>query len=121
MAHLLKEHSHVQKRNPWPIIVLSAVVMLLPPRVGADLADPAELIKVQGLWERKTGEDVPGLHRATKEIKGTHEVITYYGVGDEILAAHEVDFRLEVREGMKIFTFFNREATARSGQGAKIG
>jgi uncharacterized protein (TIGR03067 family) len=110
----------MSKSKAWGIIVLvAAVAMFLPPGVGAEQADEADLLKVQGFWERKTGEDVPGLQRATKEIKGNHEVITYYGAGDEILASHEVDFRLEVREGIKIFTFFNRVATAGPDKGQK--
>ena len=76
--------------------------------------------QVQGIWERKTGEDVPALHHAaTKEVNGTHEVVTYYGAGDEVIRAHEVDFKLENRDGVKIFTFSNWTGTAGPDKGPR--
>ena len=75
------------------VLLRAAAVVIRPSPCRAADAPEEDLAKVQGLWERKTGRDVPGLRRVTKEIKGTHEVITYYGEGDKLLDAHEVDFK----------------------------
>jgi uncharacterized protein (TIGR03067 family) len=81
--------------------------------------DKADLAQLQGFWERKTGEDVPGLVRATKEIRGTHETITYYGQGDKVLRAHEVDLTVGRRDGVRIFTYSNWTATEGPDKGHK--
>jgi uncharacterized protein (TIGR03067 family) len=80
-----------------------------PPPGDEAAAAAADLAQIQGLWERKIGEDVPGLVRATKEIRGNHETITYYGgpAGDKLLGAHEVDIKVSRRDGIRIFTYSN--------------
>jgi uncharacterized protein (TIGR03067 family) len=84
----------------------------------ADLLED-DLAKLQGVWERKTGHDVPGMVRATKEIHGTHEVVTFYGQDDKILDAHEVDFEVQRFGPIKVFTYSNWIATAGSEKGHK--
>lgn len=101
------------------VVGVAAAVMLFPPRLCAQPSDEADLAQVQGLWERKTGEDVPGMLRATKEIRGNRETVTYYGEGDKLLRAHEVDFKVERREGIRIFTFTNWTATEGPDKGHK--
>lgn len=83
-----------------------------------DTADD-DLSKVQGVWERKTGHDVPGLVRATKEIHGNHEVVTYYGRNDKLLEAHAVDIQLSRMGDLKIFTYSNWVATEGPSKGHK--
>jgi len=100
------------------LLCLWAIVLLSPP-VFAEQTDAEDLAKVQGLWERKGGDDVPGLQHAIKQITGNHEVVTYYGGGNRVLQAHEVDFKLERRGGVKIFTFFNRVDTEGPNKGQK--
>jgi uncharacterized protein (TIGR03067 family) len=100
------------------LFCLWAIVLFSPP-VLAEQTDEEDLAKVQGLWERKGGDDVPGLQHAIKQIAGTHEVVTYYGPRDRVLQAHEVDFKLERRGGVKIFTFFNRVDTEGPNKGNK--
>ena len=78
-----------------------------------------DLAKVQGVWERKTGHDIPGLVRATKEIHGSHEVVTFYGKEDKVLQAHEVDFELQRYGGAKVFTYSNWVATEGLNKGHK--
>ena len=106
--------------NPLGWIAVAALVLLIsaltfsPSPQKASAAPPpgdegADLAQIQGLWERKIGEDIPGLTRATKEIRGNHETITYYGgpAGDKLLAAHEVDIKVSRRDGIRIFTYSN--------------
>src|SRR6266478_6606441 len=86
------------------VVVVGAAATLLspPPRLRAEPSEQADLTQVQGFWERKTGEDVPGMLRATKDIRGNHETVTYYGEGDKVLRAHEVDLRVDRRDGVRI-------------------
>jgi uncharacterized protein (TIGR03067 family) len=59
------------------------------------------------------------LIRATKEINGTHERITYYGQGDKVLRAHEVDLTVGRRDGVRIFTYSNWVAIEGPDKGHK--
>jgi uncharacterized protein (TIGR03067 family) len=86
---------------------------------AAEPSSEADLAQIQGLWERKQGDDVPGITRATKEVRGRHEVVTYYGEGDKVLRAHEVDLQVERRAGIRIFTYTNWTATAGPEKGRK--
>jgi uncharacterized protein (TIGR03067 family) len=108
------------RSNPfgWTVIAASTLITgaaALSPaqRLAWGAAPPgdegADLAQIQGLWERKIGEDVPGLVRATKQIHGNHETITYYGgdAGDKLLGAHEVDIKVSRRDGIRIFTYSN--------------
>jgi uncharacterized protein (TIGR03067 family) len=78
-----------------------------------------DLARIQGVWERKTGHDVPGMVRATKEIHGNHEVVTYYGQDDKLIGAHEVDFEVQRFGPVKVFTFSNWVSTAGPSKGHK--
>jgi uncharacterized protein (TIGR03067 family) len=84
----------------------------------ADLLED-DLAKLQGVWERKTGRDVPGMVRALKEIHGSHEIVTFYGEGDKVLESHEVDFELQRFGPIKVFTYSNWTATAGPSKGHK--
>jgi uncharacterized protein (TIGR03067 family) len=112
------------------VVVAAAAGIVLSPARAAEPSqqqqalpppplDKADLSQLQGFWERKTGEDVPGLVRATKEIRGTHETITYYGQGDKVLRAHEVDLTVGRRDGVRIFTYSNWTATEGPDKGHK--
>jgi len=89
------------------VAIFFAACMVGPASLCRAADADEDLAKVQGLWERKTGHDIPGLRRATKQIRGNHEVVTYYGEDDKVLQAHEVDFKVGRRNGIKIFSFFN--------------
>lgn len=107
----------------FALSLMSTVMMLVLPvclrAADAGAQSDAELAKIQGLWERRTGHDVPGLARATKEIRGNHERITYYGKDDQVIGGHEVDFKLQQVDGIKIFTYYNWVSTAGSDKGRK--
>jgi uncharacterized protein (TIGR03067 family) len=107
------------RRNAWSSFLCVCAIALFSPAVRAEQADQDDAAKVQGLWERKGGDDVPGLHHAIKEVRGTHETVTYYGPSGRVLQAHEVDFKLERYNGVKIFTFFNWTATEGPEKGHK--
>ena len=106
-----------------PMVVLAAVLGVWPGALwaaeGSEGQASEDLANVQGMWERRTGHDVPGLKWATKEIHGNHEVITYYGADNQVLSAHEVDFKLQRVDGIKVFTYFNWVATAGPQKGHK--
>src|SRR5438105_14275991 len=89
------------------VVMATALIVPAPPRAIAEATADDDLAQIQGFWERKTGEDVPGIARATKEIRGSHETVTYYGEGDKVLRAHEVDLKVERRAGIRIFTYSN--------------
>lgn len=108
------------RSNPlYCVAVIIAACLIQWPSLSRAAESDADLAKVQGLWQRKTGHDIPGLRRATKEIHGTHEVVTYFGDHEQVLQAHEVDFKLERRQGIKIFTYFNWVSTAGPDLGHK--
>lgn len=105
--------------KPLSIAIVGAVVLMISGWSSPAAENDADLAKVQGLWERKTGHDIPGLRRATKEIRGTHEVVTYFGDEDKLLGAHEVDLNVERRNGIRIFTYSNWVGTAGPEKGHK--
>jgi hypothetical protein len=88
------------------------------PKPGADQASKANLALVQGKWERKpAGNEV---RLAVKEIDGTTETVTFYGQGDKILRKHRVEFRLDRKGPVNVFTYFNGEILDGENKGEKF-
>jgi hypothetical protein len=118
--------------TPLAFIMTGAVALMAwglaagvaPARGADDAADKApsadDLAQVQGLWERRA---VPaseqGVVRATKDIRGSREVITYYGEGDKVLRRHLVDVKLSRAGDAHVFTWSNMEVTEGEGKGEK--
>jgi hypothetical protein len=84
-------------------------------------ASAADVKLVQGLWERELtpADNDAGLRRATKEIAGNKETVTFYGENDKILRRHVVDFKLGKNGDVHVFTYSNMEITEGEGKGTK--
>jgi len=81
----------------------------------------ADLTAVQGVWER-TLADGSGkvVGRATKNIQGDVETITYYDNAGSVLRAHRVKIAV-LREGpVRVFQYREPEIVAGPGQGEKL-
>src|SRR5256714_1138808 len=76
---------------------------------------------LQGKWERElSAQDTQvGLRRAEKEIKGNKETVTFYGEDNKVLRRHTVDFKLEKKADIHVFTYFNMEVTDGDGKGSR--
>jgi len=97
------------------VLVCSPAWCADAPKPGADDASKANLAMVQGKWERKPeGGEV---RRATKEIQGNKETVTFYGNGDAILRRHRVEFRLDRKGDVNLFTYFGGEIVEGEGKG----
>jgi hypothetical protein len=67
-----------------------------------------DLAMMQGAWEdTNPGAIGAEIHRATKVIDGTREIITYYDKDGGILSKHQVDFQLEPSHRVSLFTYRN--------------
>ena len=76
---------------------------------------------LQGKWERElSAQDTQmGLRRAEKEIKGNKETVTFYGEDNKVLRRHTVDFKLEKKADIHVFTYFNMAVTDGDGKGSR--
>ena len=108
--------------------VLSAFVVLIlaaqvPRASAAEEAASSEddLAQVQGRWEREEpdGSDA-SYKRATKEVSGTKETVTYFDGDGKIVRQHKVDFKLSKAGDVNIFTYTNWEATEGPQKGTKL-
>jgi len=106
---------------------LLAVMMLssrATPARAADAKDEtsqSQLAEVQGRWEREEpqGSDA-SYKRATKEIDGTRETVTYFDADGKVVRQHKVDFKLSKAGDVNIFTYVNWEATEGPQKGTKL-
>src|SRR5689334_10450447 len=92
-----------------------------PARAAApDNSAKDDLAAVQGVWEREapTGVDL-GYQRATKDIRGNRETVTFYDADGKILRRHQVDFKLSRTGDVKVFTYSNMEVTEGDQKGTK--
>jgi uncharacterized protein (TIGR03067 family) len=104
--------------------VLLTLVVLAPtltaPAAGAEKGADDELKKVQGTWERtETAPDAP-YRRATKEVKGNKETVTYFDADGKVTHQHRVDFKLSKAGDVGLFTFSNFEVTEGPQKGQKM-
>jgi uncharacterized protein (TIGR03067 family) len=83
-------------------------------------ASREDLDRVQGTWEREApqGSDLP-YHRATKEVHGNKETVTFYAADGKILRRHQVDFKLSRAGDVGVFTYSNMEVTDGEQKGTK--
>ena len=101
------------------------VLLALPPAGPARAAEPDkktddELKKVQGTWERaETAKDSPYV-RATKEVKGNKETVTYYDADGKVVHQHRVEFKLSKAGDVGLFTYSNFEVTEGEQKGQKM-
>ena len=109
-------------------LTLLAVLFLSPrtaPVRAAEEKDQAtsegQLAEVQGRWEREEpqGSDA-SYKRATKEINGTKETVTYFDADGKVVRQHKVDFKLSRVGDVNIFTYTNWEATEGPQKGTKL-
>jgi uncharacterized protein (TIGR03067 family) len=92
-----------------------------PSAPAADAALEADLLQVQGKWEREmpANSGIP-YRRALKDVKGSEEVLTYYRADGSVWRAHRAQFRLSRSGDVKIFTFSNVQITDGDGKGTRF-
>lgn len=100
-------------------LILAAT--LAPARAADDPKPKDELARVQGNWERTVpeGSDLP-YRRATKQIKGSKETITFYDAAGKVFHRHTVDFKLSKSGQVRVFTYSNFEVTEGPQKGATM-
>lgn len=80
-----------------------------------------QLAEVQGRWERVEPEGSEASYkRATKEIKGNQETVTYFDADGKVVRQHKVDFKLSRMGDVNVFTYTNWEATEGPQKGTKM-
>jgi hypothetical protein len=102
-------------------LALAALALAAPARGAApDNSAKDDLAQVQGVWERQapTGVDL-GYQRATKDIRGSRETVTFYAADGKVLRRHEVDFKVSRTGDVRVFTYSNMEVTEGDGKGTK--
>ena len=105
--------------------MVAAVVLATAPAYSGEAGKKAhdealkeELAKLQGKWEmtlKVRGRTV----RSVKVIEGNKTVLTRYDENGTLFWAHRSEFKLEITDRVKIFTFFNLEVTAGPQKGGK--
>lgn len=92
-----------------------------PSAPAADAALAADLLQVQGKWEREVAANSGLLYRrAVKDIKGSEEVLTYYRADGTVWREHRAQFRLSRSGDVKVFTFSNVQITDGDGKGTRF-
>jgi uncharacterized protein (TIGR03067 family) len=104
------------------LLAAAAACGAAPAAFAIDTNSPEEDLQVvQGVWERKVPPEAYGdFRRAVKDVHGSQETVTYYDDGGAVVRTHQVDFKLERRGEVKIFTYFNWEAVAGPQKGLKV-
>jgi hypothetical protein len=101
----------------------AAIAVLLTPLLVRAADEKDDLAKVQGLWERRKTEqriDVDEkIDRVVKDVSGNRETVTYYDKDGKVLRQHRVDFKVERRGDIKVWTFSNKEVTEGADKGQK--
>ena len=110
-------------RHAWQrVLVLAPLVLLLLANraPAADTSADEDLKLVQGRWEREEPSDSKASYRrATKDIAGNKETITYYDGGGNVVRRHNVEFSLSRMGDVKIFTYRQMEITDGPEKGTK--
>ena len=116
-------------RRAWQwFLVFASLSVALPPAARA--AEPekkpgtgsaAEDLKlIQGMWEREEPSDGQASYkRATKEIRGNKETVSYYDAKNRLIRRHNVDFTVSRMGDVKIFTYTQLEITEGPQKGTK--
>lgn len=79
----------------------------------------ADLLQVQGRWEREAPNPSLPYHTAVKEVTGEEEVLSYYKADKSVWRRHRAQFRLSRRGDIKVFTFSNVQITEGDGKGTR--
>jgi uncharacterized protein (TIGR03067 family) len=110
-------------RRAWQrFLVLAPLTLLLLVNTApaADTSAEADLKTVQGLWEREEPADSKASYRrATKDIRGNKETLTYYDAGGNIVRRHNVEFAVSRMGDVKVFTYRQMEITDGPEKGTK--
>ena len=111
-------------RRAWPwFLVFTPLAVALSADLshGAESAPPEDLKIVQGMWEREEPADSPASYRrATKDVKGNKETVSYYDGKGQLVRRHKVDFTLSRMGDVKVFTYTQMEVTDGPQKGAKM-
>lgn len=112
------------RRRAWQwFLVLTPLTVALSADLshGAESAPPEDLKLVQGMWEREEPADSPASYRrATKDIKGNKETVSYYDGKGQLVRRHKVDFTPSRMGDVKIFTYTQMEVTDGPQKGSKM-
>jgi uncharacterized protein (TIGR03067 family) len=109
-------------------LLLSLSCLTGAPAAAAPPADSSagaeaskDLRTVQGLWEREEPADSKASYRrATKDVRGNEETVTYYDARGDIVRRHKVDFDVSRMGEVKIFTYTRMEVTEGPQKGSKM-
>ena len=107
-------------------IAASAILFTLPAARAADPKSdsgpgPSEDLKViQGVWERRETDDKASYRRATKDIRGNKEIVTYYDEKGAVVRRHQVDFTVARMGDVKVFTYTEMEVIEGPQKGTKM-
>ena len=100
-------------RRAWQwFLVFTPLAFFLSPSISraADSAPPEDLRTVQGRWEREEPSDSKASYRrATKDIRGNKETVTYYDASGNVVRRHKVDFTVSRMGDVKVFTYTQME------------
>lgn len=99
-------------------LALALAVAVGPARGADDAAAKAELAGMQGRWEREAAQDAP-YRRASKEINGDKETITFYDADGKVIYQHRVDFKLSKIGELNVFTYSNLQVLDGPNKGQK--
>jgi len=83
---------------------------------GDEEAD-AEILRLQGRYERTFQNDAGTTFRAVRELVGNQETITTYDDEDNVVAAQTASVKVEKRGSVRVFSFFNLLVTAGQAKG----
>lgn len=106
----------------WFLVLTPLAVVLSNKSARAADAAPSDDVRtIQGKWEREEPSDSQASYRrATKEIRGSRETVTYYDAGGSVVRRHNVDFTLSRMGDVKIFTYTHMEITEGPQKGTKM-
>lgn len=97
--------------------IFATVPLLLAATTLLHGAETDELLrKAQGTWARDVVESADPADRMVKVIEGNKETFSIYR-GERLNYQHTVDFTIDVREGVTVFTFRNLKVTAGGNEG----
>jgi uncharacterized protein (TIGR03067 family) len=110
-------------RRAWQWFLVSAALAaaLFPASSPAQTSAAKDLEIVQGLWERQEPSDSQASYRrATKDIQGNKETVSYYDARGALVRRHKVDFTLSRMGDVKVFTYTQMEVTDGPQKGSKF-
>ena len=116
-------------RRAWQwFLVLASLSVALPavsraaePEKESGAKSNADDLKIiQGMWEREEPSGTQASYkRATKEIRGNKETVSYYDAENRLVRRHNVDFTVSRMGDVKIFTYTQMEITEGPQKGTK--